>query len=78
MKYPGAELDSFDKATIWRKYIFLLIKKFIKGNVLEVGAGIGSFTNNYRFQIRSLTEIDEDNFKILKKNFKNNFIFQIK
>ena len=78
MKYPGAELDSFDKATIWRKYIFLLIKKFIKGNVLEVGAGIGSFTNNYK-EIPSkitLTEIDEDNFKILKEKFKNtNFIF---
>ena len=29
MKYPGAELDKFDKATIWRKYVFLLIKKFI-------------------------------------------------
>ena len=48
MNYPGAELDNFDKATIWRKYIFLLIKKFIRGSVLEVGAGIGSFTSNYK------------------------------
>ena len=51
MKYPGAELDKFDKATIWRKYVFLLIKKFIKGSVLEVGAGIGSFTDNYKHKI---------------------------
>ena len=35
MKYPGAELDSFDKATIWRKYIFLLIKKFIRAMFLR-------------------------------------------
>ena len=47
MKYPGEELDNFDKATIWRKYIFFEIKRFIKGKVLEVGAGIGSFTKNY-------------------------------
>ena len=26
MKYPGAELDNFDKAVIWRKYIFHHIK----------------------------------------------------
>ena len=30
MKYPGAELENFDKASIWRKYIFLKIRKFIK------------------------------------------------
>ena len=36
MKYPGAELDSFDKASIWRKYIFLNIKNYIKGSTLEV------------------------------------------
>ena len=67
MKYPGAELENFDKATIWRKYIFLLIKKFIKGSVLEVGAGIGSFTKNYKnipSQI-TLSEVDNDNFAIL-------------
>lgn len=78
MKYPGAELENFDKATIWRKYIFLLIKKFIKGSVLEVGAGIGSFTKNYKnipSQI-TLSEVDNDNFAILKKKFRStNFNF---
>ena len=78
MKYPGAELENFDKATIWRKYIFLLIKKFIKGSVLEVGAGIGSFTKNYK-NIPSqipLSEVDNDNFAILKKKFRStNFNF---
>ena len=47
MDYPGLELENFDKAVIWRKYIYLLIKKYINNNVLEVGAGTGSFTKNY-------------------------------
>ena len=73
MKYPGAELDSFDKAVIWGKYIFLKIKKFIKGDTLEVGAGIGSFTNNYKNISNQITlsEVDEDNFRVLKEKFKN-------
>ncbi len=71
MKYPGAELDKFDKATIWRKYVFLLIKKFIKGSALEVGAGIGSFTDNYQHKVNSLvlSEIDPENLEIIKKRF---------
>ncbi len=78
MKYPGAELDNFDKATIWRKYIFFQIKNYIKGNVLEVGAGIGSFTNNYKDLANSITlsEIDHNNLLFIKKKFKkNDFIF---
>ena len=73
MKYPGAELDNFDKATIWRKYIFFQIKKFIKGNVLEVGAGIGSFTNNYKNLPNKITlsEIDQENLSLIKKKFKD-------
>ncbi len=82
MKYPGAELDNFDKAVIWRKYIFHHIKKFINKDVLEVGAGIGSFTNNYKNIPNNITlsEIDNENFMILKEKFKNtefNFSNQI-
>lgn len=73
MNYPGAELDNFDKATFWRRYIYSKIKKFIKGDVLEVGAGIGSFTNNYKHIAKNLTlsEIDNNNFSIIKKKFLN-------
>ena len=73
MKYPGEELDNFDKATIWRKYIYLEIKKFIKGNVLEVGAGIGSFTRNCMGLAEKLTlsEVDANNYLIIKEKFKN-------
>ncbi len=76
MKYPGEELDNFDKATVWRKYIYFEIKKFISGKVLEVGAGIGSFTNNYMSMIEDITlsEVDKDNFEIIKNKFKNHKI----
>ena len=74
MEYPGLELENFDKAQVWRKYIFLLIKKYLKDDFLEVGAGIGSFTRNYldRFKNITLTELDIKNLALLKKNFINN------
>ena len=78
MKYPGAELDSFDKASIWRKYVFWNIKDFIKGLTLEVGAGIGSFTSNYKSLASKITlsEVDADNLDFIKKKFKkDNFNF---
>ena len=74
MKYPGNELEIFDKATIWRKYIYSLTKNYLKDNILEIGAGLGSFTISYfkNFQNLTLTELDENNIKILKKKFSQN------
>ena len=46
MQYPGDELEIFDKATIWRRYIHLKTKKYFKNKFLEIGACIGSFTEN--------------------------------
>jgi SAM-dependent methyltransferase len=71
MDYPGLELENFDKAVIWRKYIYFLLKRYIKKNVLEVGAGIGSFTRNYEREINKITisESDEKNFNLLLKKF---------
>ena len=43
-KYPGEELVLFQHATNWKKYFSRQIKRYIKGNVLEVGVGIGSTT----------------------------------
>ncbi len=73
MNYPGKELEIFDKATIWRKYIYLLVKNFLKEKILEVGAGIGSFTKNYygNFSDITLTELDQNNISKLKEKFKN-------
>ena len=43
-KYPGDELIWFLIAKNWKRYFARQIKPYIKGMVLEVGAGIGSNT----------------------------------
>lgn len=42
--YIGNELELFQHATVWKRYYANFLKPNIKGNVLEVGAGIGSTT----------------------------------
>jgi SAM-dependent methyltransferase len=43
-KYEGNELELFQHAKHWKKYFSKQIKPYIKGKVLEVGAGIGATT----------------------------------
>ena len=71
MNYPGKELEIFDKAHFWRNYTYLLVKKFIGKKILEVGAGIGSFTKIYIKEKSDITlsEIDSFNYETLKKKF---------
>ena len=71
MNYPGKELEMFDKAYFWRKYLHIVTKKFIGKKILEVGAGIGSFTQIYIKENIDITlsEIDDINYEILKKKF---------
>ena len=70
-KYPGLELERFNKANLWIKYIIFKIMRFLKDDMLEVGAGLGSFTKGYmkNFHSITLTDTDEDNLNLLKKNF---------
>jgi SAM-dependent methyltransferase len=42
--YVGSELDLFAAATNWKAYWSQRIGQYLKGDVLEVGAGIGSNT----------------------------------
>ena len=72
IKYPGKELELFDKANFFRFYIFLLLKRYIGKKVLEVGAGIGSFTKvYYKKEINIIvSETDMFNLNVLKKKFK--------
>ncbi len=42
--YAGGELDLFALATNWKAYVKHEIGKYLVGNVLEVGAGIGGTT----------------------------------
>ena len=73
LDYPGKELEIFDKATFWRSYLFKKIEKFLGKEVLEVGAGIGSFTKTCysKNKIIKLTELDSNLLKILKSRFKD-------
>jgi len=73
MKYIGKELEAFDRAKFWRSYIYFLIKGYLGKNILEIGAGIGSFTKIYKDNNKkiTLTEIDPHNHKNLISKFKN-------
>jgi SAM-dependent methyltransferase len=42
--YGGQELDAFAHATNWKKYFRHLLEPYLRGKVLEVGAGIGATT----------------------------------
>ena len=53
--YPEIALERFDKAGFWIRYIIGKIKKFIKNDILEVGAGFGSFTRGYMKNFYSIT-----------------------
>jgi len=42
--YPGSELDVFAGAQNWKRYVRSQLRRYLRGRVLEVGAGIGSNT----------------------------------
>ena len=42
--YVGRELEVFSQATNWKRYFSSLIRPFLRGDVLEVGAGLGGTT----------------------------------
>jgi SAM-dependent methyltransferase len=44
MHYVGIELDVFANAINWKSYVRDMLRPYIIGRVLEVGAGKGSFT----------------------------------
>ncbi len=73
MEYPGKELEVFDGAKIFQKYIFLKIKEYLKDGIFEVGAGLGSFSREYvrKFNEVHLSDLDSHNFAELKKKFSN-------
>ena len=60
-KYVGGELDVFDLARRWKAYWSRVVGRYLTGEVLEVGAGIGA---NVRYLIRpgvrSLTLLEPD------------------
>ena len=45
-RYVGSELDSFKLAVNWRRYWQRFVSPFVRGKVLEVGAGLGTVTKD--------------------------------
>lgn len=43
-EYVGDELDLFANATTWKSYVRSQVAAYVRGRVLEVGAGIGATT----------------------------------
>lgn len=72
-QYPGNELKLFREARNWKAYYAGILKPFIKGNVLEVGAGIAE-TSPYLFNERvtawTCLEPDDQFFSILQNKIR--------
>lgn len=70
MKYTGTELEIFSHAINWKDYWSTIISFFIKGSVLEVGAGIGSSTialSSCKFKTWTCLEPDPELVSQLKQ-----------
>jgi SAM-dependent methyltransferase len=44
VRYEGSELEAFADARRWKSYVHDRLAPHVKGRVLEVGAGLGAFT----------------------------------
>ncbi len=72
--YPETATERFDNANFHIRYCLSFIKKYIKGDILEIGAGCGSFTRSYvkpEHKNITLTELDNKNIQDLNQKFKN-------
>ena len=80
MNYTGWELHNFDKANLFRTYQFHLIKKSIRGNILEVGPGNCIYLKAYSDLGKNITLIEPTRkyFNNLIKKKKNNKRIKIK
>jgi SAM-dependent methyltransferase len=75
--YVGTELELFAKAKNWKNYIRSILKRYIKGNVLEVGAGIGSNTAllcHCQYENWLCLEPDTNLFQALENSIKSSDI----
>lgn len=45
-QYVGSELEVFARAQRWKRYLAAQMERFVFGDVLEVGAGIGAITQS--------------------------------
>jgi phospholipid N-methyltransferase len=71
IQYDGFELEHFDSAYNFRKYQVSLIKKYLKGRLLEVGPGKGGLTSFYKKFVDKPTLIEPEKklYELLKEKF---------
>ncbi len=75
LTYPGEELALFQQAIHWKKYFSRYIRPYIKGKVLETGAGMGATTpylHNNNCTGWVLLEPDHAMAELLKKKSGSN------
>ena len=72
--YPGWELKYFDRSKNFRNYQLSLFKKYLRGEIAEVGPGNGGNLSGYlNFPKKiDLYEPSKNLFSKLKENFKKN------
>src|ERR1700693_5566434 len=46
-RYAGSELEIFEKAHNWKAYLRRSMEPYLRGSVLEVGAGLGANTRQF-------------------------------
>ena len=79
-QYPETATERFDDANFHIKYCLSIFRKYLIGNILEVGAGCGSFTRNYYKKNMDeivLTEKDDKQIIDLKNKFRKNLNISI-
>lgn len=60
-RYPGTELQLFAGARRWKRYLRAQLGPYVRGDVLEVGAGIGTTTRAlWSSAVRSWTALEPD------------------
>lgn len=79
MNIGSETLEIMSSASWYNMWLINKINKFIKGNVLEVGCGIGTFTNLLSKKASKITSIDTETKYIkklqIKKDQKINFFY---
>ncbi len=73
-KYQGKELEGFEQAVNWKAYWFDKIRNYTRGDVLEVGAGIGaniSLLNQTNRKKMTFLEPDLSLYRLLKSKTKD-------
>lgn len=61
-EYRGGELELFARATNWKDYVARACAPFLRGHVLEVGAGLGATTRHlvHGEHVREWTALEPD------------------